>query len=315
MVKQWRADAPANIAIVKYMGKTDASVNEAMNPSLSMTLGKFLTTVEISHFDGNLDIWEPLAGSDLPAKAGERFLRFFNRIKPAGLKGAFRIRSGNNFPSDCGLASSASSFAALTRASELCFAELEDRDLRSPSDLARISRTGSGSSCRSFFSPWCAWEGDRIEPVEARLNDLVDCVVILTASAKKVSSSEAHKRVQTSPLIDGRAERAQGRQEKLRQALATGSYKDVAEIAWAELWEMHSLFHTASPPFWYLGPDSLRVLRFVDDLWEKEGDGPIATVDAGPNIHLLLRPENRERTLALLTEALGDRPKVLESGA
>lgn len=315
MVKHWQASAPANIAIVKYMGKSDASQNVALNPSLSMTLGKFRTSVEISVSHGQADTWEPLHGSDLPPKAGERFLRFFAKLKPQAIQQNFLLRSGNNFPSDCGLASSASSFAALTLAAEACFSELEERRPRPPERLAQISRTGSGSSCRSFFPPWCAWEGDTIRPVPHDFPALTDLVVILADAAKKVSSSEAHRRVQSSPLIIDRETRAQANQRQALEALRDGNFPLLAQVAWRELWEMHSMFHTAQPPFWYFTPASLEILRFVDDLWEKEGDGPIATVDAGPNVHLLVRLEQRERVQALLQEKMRQPLKILESGA
>ena len=35
----------------------------------------------------------------------------------------------------------------------------------------------------------------------------------------------------------------------------------------------------------------------LQELWEQEGDGPIVTMDAGPNIHLLYRPEQQELAL------------------
>lgn len=311
-----RAEAPSNIAIVKYMGKTDHSANLALNPSLSMTLANFRSTVEISALDSGPDRWEPLPGVDLPLKAGERFLRFLaERKRLENISGSFLVRSGNNFPSDCGLASSASSFAALTLAIEKAFAASANRPERSALELARISRTGSGSSCRSFFSPWCAWEGDLIAPVHSQMPELVDLVVVLASEVKKVSSSEAHRRVQSSPLMDGRAERATARQERVKRALSTADYHSLFVEAWAELWEMHSLFHTANPPFRYFTPQSLATLDWVENQWERQGNGPIATVDAGPNIHLLVRKEEAQAWLERLQRELAFPATILSSGA
>lgn len=312
----WTADAPSNIAVVKYMGKTDHGANVAVNPSLSMTLAAFRSQValELLPEGATLDEWQPL--SELPRAAGDRYLRFFARLKAdAGIAHRFRIRSGNNFPSDCGLASSASSFAALTRASDLAFASLLDRPPRAALELARISRAGSGSSCRSFFAPWCAWEGDTIEAVASALPPLTDSVVVLARSAKKISSSEAHKRVATSPLMHGRAERARARQAEARAALAAGDFRKLAEVAWADSWEMHSMFHTSSPPFSYFCPETTALLRFVEDFWEKAGYGPLATIDAGPNVHLLTLPEEKAAILAALKRDFSPDVKILESGA
>lgn len=298
----WKASAPSNIALIKYMGKQSEGRNQATNPSLSMTLSEFRTAVEIERVEGDEDRWAPTSGSTpLREESTKRFVDFFTRLKQEReVKGAFLLRSGNNFPSDAGLASSASSFAALTMAALRAFAEITQRPLPSAEEQARVSRTGSGSSCRSFFSPWCAWEGDSIGPVPSRLPDLTDLVAVLDTGFKKISSSEAHKRVQSSPLFEGRPARAEKRQADIKEALRTGNYQRTAEISWAELWDMHSLFHTSLIPFFYFSPLTVTVLRWSEDLWEKQGHGPIATIDAGPNVHLLVPTSEKERYRAEL---------------
>ena len=35
-------------------------------------------------------------------------------------------------------------------------------------------------------------------------------------------------------------------------------------------------------------------LTSLSDLWQREGDGPLVTMDAGPNIHLLYRKDQAE---------------------
>ncbi|MGZ3693912.1 MAG: GHMP family kinase ATP-binding protein, partial [Bdellovibrionota bacterium] len=171
MQQTWKSYAPSNIALIKYMGKLPG--NQATNPSLSMTLSNFRTEVEILRIgaENGQDRWSPLPNSaPLRAASTERFVKFFQKLKDqAGITGSFELRSGNNFPSDAGLASSASSFAALTKTAYLAFSELSGKAMLSPLELARISQTGSGSSCRSFFSPWCAWDGTNIGPIESTL--------------------------------------------------------------------------------------------------------------------------------------------------
>jgi diphosphomevalonate decarboxylase len=223
---------------------------------------------------------------------------------------SFEIRSGNNFPSDCGLASSASSFAALTMAADKCFSAILKRPTKAPLELARISKTGSGSSCRSFFGPWCAWEEEEIFAVESKLENLVDVVVALTREAKKISSSDAHRRVASSPLMDRRAERALARQAIVKKALLNGDFKLLAETAWADSWDMHSMFHTSNPPFSYFEPTTISVLRSVERFWEKRGFGPAATIDAGPNVHLIFQAAEKDEFLA---EFRGTDFRLLES--
>ena len=56
----WLAHAPANIALIKYMGKKDESSNNPDNSSLSYTLNNLLSTVKLEKIDSAHDVWEPL---------------------------------------------------------------------------------------------------------------------------------------------------------------------------------------------------------------------------------------------------------------
>lgn len=56
---------------------------------------------------------------------------------------------------------------------------------------------------------------------------------------------------------------------------------------------MHALFDTSNPAFSYITPNSLITLRWLQGEWTKAGDGPLITMDAGPNIHLLFRSDQQ----------------------
>ncbi|MFI4963246.1 MAG: diphosphomevalonate decarboxylase, partial [Legionellales bacterium] len=62
----WLARAPANIALIKYMGKKDGNSNLPDNASLSFTLNNLLSTVQLESHSVKRDIWEPLPTQDLP---------------------------------------------------------------------------------------------------------------------------------------------------------------------------------------------------------------------------------------------------------
>jgi diphosphomevalonate decarboxylase len=308
----WKSFAPSNIALIKYMGKEGE--NQAVNGSLSMTLSNFRTDVELEIKEGE-DRWAPLPGSaPLREESTVRFVTFFQKLKQqSGIKESFWIRSGNNFPSDAGLASSASSFAALTKVAMETFAHLQKRKAPTALEMARVSRTGSGSSCRSFFAPWCRWEGDDIREVPSSLPNLIDLVAVVDGGFKKVSSSNAHQKVRTSALFPGRVARANSRLAKLESAMIEGNLQRVSEISWEELWDMHGLFHTSEPPFFYFAPQTITALRWAEDCWEKKGKGPITTIDAGPNVHFLVPEEEKAFYLSDLSKLNGI--KILESKA
>ena len=307
---QWFAQAPANIALIKYMGKKEGSDNIPINSSLSYTLNNLLTSVQLETHPGRTDMWETLRipGSqefNLPLAAQQRFLKHLQLIKKHfDYHGAFIVRSNNNFPHSSGLASSASSFAALTKCAALALSELTGQALPTVEVQAQLSREGSGSSCRSFFSPWALWQGEEVREIDLPFPDLIHQVVVISHAQKQVPSSEAHDRVRTSKLYTTRAHRAENNLKALLSELEIKDWRDVYKICWREFHDLHQLFATSEPPFSYITPEGKKVLTEVQHLWEKQGDGPVTTMDAGPNIHLLYRPDQAELALRFKDDQL-----------
>lgn len=294
---QWFAQAPANIALIKYMGKKDSEKNLPANPSLSYTLNNLLTSVVLEKHNKK-DLWEPLeipgaiSSFNLSLSQQQRFLQHLERIKEFfNYPGSFIVRSTNNFPHSSGLASSASSFAALTKCAILAICELSGKQVPSIEEQAQLSMLGSGSSCRSFFSPWALWQDKHIEAMDLPYTELLHQVIVISHEEKKVSSREAHERVKTSVHYSTRSERAKNNLKALLTALEEKDWADAYQICWREFHDMHQLFTSSEKPFSYMTAQTQTVLRSLQDLWQRQGDGPIVTMDAGPNIHLLYRPE------------------------
>lgn len=297
----WLAHAPANIALIKYMGKKEEHSNNPDNSSLSYTLNQLLSTVKLEKLDSNDDLWEPLNVPGQPefilSEAGrQKFLNHLRRMKNYfDYEGGFLVQSCNNFPHSSGMASSASSFAALTRCAAFALAELTHKELLAVGEQAALSRLGSGSSCRSFYSPWSLWQHDNtIRPIELSYTELFHQVIVISSEQKTVSSSEAHQRVKSSPLYVTRPQRAEENLKLLLNAFIAKDWGNAYQICWREFQDMHQLFHTCERSFSYITANSLAVLNALEQLWEKKGDGPIVTMDAGPNIHLLYRPDQME---------------------
>jgi diphosphomevalonate decarboxylase len=346
------ARAPSNIAIVKYIGKRDGATNIPENPSLSLTLNRLCSYVEITCSDApELPELPDLPGLDEAAWAPEppllwsgyddlklqvpnldeegigRFLTHFERARDAapailskygvpvaaqtGKARSYLIRSGNTFPASAGIASSAASFAALTLATALTRAGDQaafDRAFHSEAglrhDLASLSRQGSGSSCRSFEGPWVGWEREHAFKLDASTPKLAHFVLLVSSAAKKVSSSAAHRLVKESPLWAGRVDRASARFEQARRALAEGDLARLARIAWDETWEMHSLFHTATEPFSYWQPRTIEILQWLS-AFVNGPEPPVVSMDAGPNVHLIVAATRADFWREMLIERYG----------
>lgn len=304
-MKQWISSEPSNIALIKYMGKTDVNQNKPTNASLSWTMNHLKTTVKLTLSD--IDKWSALEDSkfklSLSEKGQKRYLNHLQKLKEEFeiVDYFFHVESSNNFPSDCGLASSASSFAALTSCVYKASQDLNPKDL-SLEQLAALSQKGSGSSCRSFFSPWGLWTVDGAKAIELPVKDLSHVVVIVDEEQKKVSSSQAHKLVADSELFPGRPGRAEKRLFLLLEAFKSNQWKEAFEICWREFWDMHALFETCNPSFGYMNSGSLKALEAAKACWEKHGDGPIVTMDAGPNVHYLFRADQKSIKSDLLSQ-------------
>jgi diphosphomevalonate decarboxylase len=333
--------APSNIALIKYMGKTDLVKNLSENSSLSMTLNTLSTYMKIEFVDGAAGSFRLRPGFDplpsgvsspyIPEIKGaglEKMIRHWNRITEAapsfleasGLRfrptPAVTLQTLNTFPMGSGIASSASSFAALTLAGLIASTHEQDIEkLRAfwrandsvslKRNCARISRQGSGSSCRSFEGPWVEWTAEDAVEFKTSMPEMAHFVVVLSKTEKSISSSQAHQRVKTSPQWAGRVARVNQRFQLMKSAMKEGDVAKVARYSWSEMWEMHNLFHTASEPFSYWLPGTLNALHtFADDVLSPEP--PIVTLDAGPNLHVLVPKKERSKWAAILKERFGE---------
>ena len=287
--------------------------NRAVNPSLSYTLPHFITQVRIKK--APFDRWTPFEKSpfqnkyqfsdklslnrNLSEKEQGRFLTFFKFLKNFfKIPGQYEISSENNFPKAAGIASSASSFCALTFAAyklavEKSLLEKKIFKLITKQTLANLSRAGSGSSCRSFFSPWCIWNNYKIYLFNSSFESLDHQLILIDSAAKKVSSSLAHKRVKTSPQFKDRPDRAIKRMDALKSALSIGDWKSIFEVTKKEFLDMHSLFESSQTPFSYQNKTTFQIIDLIDYFWKKRKDGPLITMDAGSNIHLLYKRDQR----------------------
>lgn len=333
------ARAPSNIALIKYMGKVDPVLNIPENPSLSLTLQDLCTVVNLRLKSEGEGI--SLSGPGLSEAGRTRMIHYIQKSVPLITEvlnkfefkvdlqrwesSQVEIESRNTFPASSGIASSASSFAAVTLAVagalvqdlerfQLSLDNHDDYGRKLRRALARISRQGSGSSCRSFEGPWVYWEGEDAEALnEIQMPEMAHFVLLVDSSPKKVSSSLAHSMVRSSPLWNERVKRVEERVKVLKQALKSGDIPTVSRIAWSEAWEMHSLFHTCSEPFSYWTPGTIDVLRGLASFILQKSP-PIVTLDAGPNVHVIVPASQRDEWRARLKELwpqfeiLEDRP-------
>src|SRR5690242_5891390 len=107
------AVANSNLALVKYWGKADENAKRPASGSLSVTLEGLATAAEVRFSkDDRRDAVE-----GLPEAAETRVRDFLERFRGRfGIREQASVSVASNFPVAAGLASSASTFAALATA-------------------------------------------------------------------------------------------------------------------------------------------------------------------------------------------------------
>jgi diphosphomevalonate decarboxylase len=316
----WRC--PSNIALVKYWGKRPGQI--PANPSLSFTLSNSYTetNVTVGQQSGHeLELAYSFEGK--PSEAFESRIRgyllnigsYFPFL--GGCK--MRIESRNTFPHSSGIASSASSMAAM--ALGLCSIERQILDGSKDEDFFRkasyMARLGSGSAARSVYGGFVTWGkleglGHTSDEFATPLSEsagpvftsLCDAVLIISPEKKSVSSSQGHALMDEHPYASARYLKARENITLLHRAIFGNDIKTFIQITENEALALHGLMMSSDPAFFLLKPGTLQVLARIQQLRKEKGLAVAFTLDAGPNVHLIYPAYERERVLSFIRDDL-----------
>ena len=307
------AIAHPNIAFIKYWGNRDATLRIPLNSSISMNLAG-LETRTTARFDESLSSdGFFLNGQAQAGKPLSRVSTFLDVIRRLAVLSRFaQVESENNFPLGAGIASSASAFAALALAGSLA-AGLN----LSEKDLSRLARLGSGSAARSIPTGFVEWQAGQSDADSFAFSiagpehwNLVDLVTIVDPLEKAVGSSEGHNLAVTSPLNKLRQAGVKARLAICREAILMRDFAAFAEVVEADSNWMHAVMRTSNPPLYYWRPETEVILGHVL-AWRKAGHAVCATVDAGPNVHVLALENETAWLKAELSQLQGIKDLIL----
>lgn len=297
------AKVNSNIALVKYWGKRDEKLILPNNSNISVAYDK-LNTITTVEFDPKyekdifiLDGKEIAEGSVL-----EKTISHLNKIREkANIETKAKIASQNNFPTAAGLASSASGFSALAFAGSK--AAGLDLDLKELSILSRLS--GSGSASRSLHGGFVEWQkGEKEDGSDSYAFQIEKpdywpefriIVTIVSMSAKKVSSTKGmNATMGTCPMYQGWLDTIEQDLEMVRKGIAQKNFTKVGKTAENNCLKMHATMITTNPPLIYWEPDTLRIMKAVQD-WREEGLESYFTIDAGPQVKILCLEKDAQK--------------------
>ena len=300
---EWRS--PSNIALIKYWGKKNNQI--PLNPSISITLKNCFTQTKISYQTkkvSKLEFSFLFEGENNPSFE-KKLRQFFIKIEkycPYLSNLELKIESRNSFPHSSGIASSASSYSALS----LCIMDIEKELNPSIDDkfflkkASFIARLGSGSACRSilgFFSIWGRsdffdfssdlYAMNYPNKIHDVYKEICDTVLIVDKEKKEVSSTMGHHLMEGHSFSNDRLNQVKISLKNLKNALERGDYDMFIKVVELEALSLHAMMMTSDPYYILLKPNTIKIINLI---WKyrKENDSKICfTLDAGANIHLI----------------------------
>lgn len=295
--------APSNVALCKYWGKRDATLNLPVTSSLSLALGNkgAFTQIKQEGRSDNYVVNGKLIG--LTSVFAQRLQNFLNLFRPPGAH--YFVNIDTNVPVAAGLASSACGFASLVQALN----QLYDWRL-SKRDLSILARLGSGSASRSLFSGFVEWQrGENYDGMDSYSVQLKDIwpelrvgTLVLTTQEKAITSTAAMQHtMDTSPLYSSWPRRVNEDLAEIKLALARKDFVKLGQVAEANALAMHELMLMAQPPIVYSLPETFAAMEKVREL--RLANVPVFfTQDAGSNLQLLFLVEHEPVVLQVFPE-------------
>ncbi len=287
------AFAPSNIALCKYWGKRDKSLNLPVTSSLSISLGDLGTRTVISLNRKADSVLLNHASLNSESVFVKRLIAFLDMFRPSGQ--FFTIETENNIPTAAGLASSASGYAALVMAINDLLGGVLSKD-----QLSVLARMGSGSACRSIYQGFVLWNRGELDngmdSFAKRLSfdwpGFCIGIVHVTESEKPVSSRDAMNRtVDTSVFYENWPKRVENDLDAILTALKVQDFDLLGKTSESNALAMHATMIDTWPPVLYWQPETVAVFHKV---WQMRAQGiPVyITIDAGPNVKLLFQSSN-----------------------
>ncbi len=296
-------EAPSNIALVKYWGKHDVQL--PANPSISFTLSQSKTVTKVTANKTDHGFTVLYDGAEKPEFA-PKIKAYFQRVKdycPWLTHYHFTIDTHNTFPHSSGIASSASSMAALSS----CLMDMESQLSGKPIDFEKTSflaRLGSGSASRSITGEVVVWGShahfdssndyygiDASEVLHENFKGYQDVILLVDKGKKTVSSTAGHELMNGHAFAKARFQQAHDNITQLKEALEAGDQEAFIKIVESEALTLHAMMMTSHPYYILMRPNTLAIIEEICK-FRRETDIPVCfTLDAGANVHMLF-PRN-----------------------
>jgi phosphomevalonate decarboxylase len=287
--------------LVKYHGMRDEERRMPYHDSISVCTAPShtLTTAEFDP-DREEDRYV-VDGEVLDGRGAERVRAVVDEVRDrSGLDHRVRLESENSFPTNVGLGSSASGFAAAAMA----LTAAAGMDLSLP-DVSTIARLGSASAARSVtggFSDLYAGLNDedcRSERLSTDLEDDLRVVVGLVPAYKETAA--AHAEAADSHMFESRMAHVHDQLAEMRDALRAGDFDRVFELAEHDSLSLAATTMTGPAGWVYWKPETLAIFEAVRELRE-EGVPAYFSTDTGATVYVNTDADHVDRVEAAVAE-------------
>ncbi|MFH1832252.1 MAG: diphosphomevalonate decarboxylase [bacterium] len=299
-----------NIALIKYWGKRDEQLMLPAKSSFSVSLSPLETVTSIHINNSGKDeiniswLWNNEEQASVQPILD--YLNFFR--KKFALNNYFTINTHNSFPTQAGLASSASGFAAIAMGlNTLCSLNLNKQK------LSILARHGSGSACRSIYGGFTLWnKGEKPDGSDSYAKQIFPpdywpefrVIIAIVDTGKKPISSRAGMQLtaQTSPLYNHWITESEQRIKQIIHAIKNKDIVQVGELIESDWYGMLSTMLTTNPKIDYRLQATHDIIDIVKNLREKENLHTYFTTDAGPNVKIICLEQDTQIVVSHLKE-------------
>jgi phosphomevalonate decarboxylase len=287
--------------LVKYHGMIDPELRLPYHDSISVCTAPSHTKTTVE-FDDALDADRYVVdGQQVAGRGAERIGNVVARVRSlAGVSAPVRLESESDFPTNVGLGSSSSGFAAAATA--LCAAA--ELDLSNP-ELSTVARRGSASAARAVtggFSDLRAGLNDRdcrAERIDSPLEGELRIVVGIVPAYKH--TEHAHREAAESHLFAARLAHVHGQLGTMRDALREGDFERAFECAEGDSLSLAATTMTGPSGWVYWRPATLEIFAAVREL--REGGVPAYfSTDTGATVYVNTTAEHAERVAARVAD-------------
>ncbi len=301
--------------LVKYHGLRDEQRRYPYHDSISVATAPAETVTTVSFEPEDDTSTYVVDGDELTGDGADRIDRVLDRVRaiaddPA-LDGPVNLVSENTMPTNVGLGSSSSGFAAAAMAA----VEAAGLDL-SHAEISAIARHGSASAARSVtggFSDLRAGtteEDCRSQRIESPIADTLKIVVGIVPAYKE--TGWAHREATESPLWQSRLAQVHDQLAAMRQGLREGDFETVFEVTERDTLSLAATTMTGPESWIYWKPKTLEIFEAVRSMRE-DGLPAYFSTDTGATVYVNTTEAAVEQVESEIA-ALGVETRVWEVG-